>query len=89
MAGDVNGALDDNDNGSLIERPSASGLFVDRAEARELGVSLEQIAEWLIDYRAEQNVKAGESIPEPWADDAEQRLFAGIMVGRRLVADSC
>lgn len=90
LGADVNEALDDNDNDvSLIERPSASGLFVDRAEARELGVSLEQIAEWLIDYRAEDNLQPGQSLPEPWADDPEQRLFAGVVVGRRLVADSC
>jgi hypothetical protein len=56
---------------------------------RLLGVSRQDIADWLTDYRAEDNAKPGEPVPEAWADDPKQKLFAGIMGGKRLLADSC
>jgi hypothetical protein len=90
LKADVDEKFDDNDNGTdLVTRPSASGLFIDRRELRLLGVPMRDIADWLIDYRAEDNAKPGEPVPEAWADDPQQKLFAGIMVGKRLLADSC
>lgn len=87
---DVNQRFDDNDNGrSLVQRVTAAGLFVDVREAKALGVTLAEIAEWLIDYTAEDNTRPGKPLPKAWRDDPQRRLFAGVVVGDRLVADSC
>ncbi|MQA98928.1 MAG: hypothetical protein GEU78_01320 [Actinobacteria bacterium] len=90
LGGDVNARFDDNDNGRrLVMGTSASGLFIDRREAERLGVSLQDIADWLIMYRRKDNLRPGESMPKAWIDDPDQRLFAGIVGGKRLLADSC
>jgi hypothetical protein len=90
LATDINEAFDDNDNGTnVVTRPSASGLFLDRAELARLKLSLQDIADWLIDYRAEDNMRPDEDLPPPWAAAPRQKLFAGIVAGKRLLASSC
>jgi hypothetical protein len=90
LGGDINDQFDDNDNDKkLVMRTSASGLFIDRQEAERLGVSLQEIADWLIDYRRKDNLRPDESMPEAWVDDPDRRLFAGIVGHKRLLADSC
>ena len=90
LTGDIDRAFDDNDNGvDLVWRTTAGGVFIDRAEARALGVSLGEIADWLIDYRARHNAPSGEPLPAPWRDDPDQPLFTAVVAGGRVAASRC
>lgn len=90
LTGDIDRAFDDNDNGvDLVWRTTAGGVFIDRAEARALGVSLEEIAEMLIGYRARENAAPGEPLPAPWRDDPDQPLFNAVVAGGRVAASRC
>ncbi|HJR45957.1 MAG TPA: alkaline phosphatase family protein [Actinomycetota bacterium] len=90
LTGDIDRALDDNDNGiDLVWRTTAGGIFIQRDEAKRLGLTMEEIAEWLIDYRAEDNAPPGEPLPRPWRDDPQQRVFSGVVAGDRLAAAFC
>ena len=90
LTGDVDRAFDDNDNGvDLVWRTTAGGVFIDRAEAKVLGVGLQEIAEWLMGYRARDNSPPGEPLPEPWREDPDQPLFGAVVAGGRLAATRC
>lgn len=90
LTGDIDRAFDDNDNGvDLVWRTTAGGVFIDPAEARALGVSLDEIAEWLIDYRARDNAPSGEPLPAPWRDDPDQPLFNAVVARGRVTASRC
>lgn len=90
LEGDIDRAFDDNENGiGLVWRTSPAGIFIDRDEAKALDVDLKEIAEWLIDYRARDNIPSGDPLPAPWRDDPHQRLFSGVVAAGRLVASFC
>jgi hypothetical protein len=90
LSRDINAHFDDNDNDrNLVVRTSANGVFIDRAEMKELGIELQEIADWLIGYTASDNADPDEPLPRPWRKDPDQPLFAAIMVGKRVAADNC
>ena len=52
---------------------TAAGMFV-----LQEGVSFEQVAEFLTDYRIEDNIPEGrEDIPEQYSDRMQEPIFAG------------
>jgi hypothetical protein len=66
----------------LDERPV--GLWVNRPGAAARGISYGEIANWLIDYRLEQNVPQTEMLPEQYEDKAREPVFAAAFPGEDL-----
>jgi hypothetical protein len=66
----------------LEERPV--GLWVNRSGAAARGVSYGDIANWLIDYRLEDNVPLTESLPDQYKDEARDPVFAAAFPGEEM-----
>ncbi|MBA3429910.1 MAG: alkaline phosphatase family protein, partial [Actinobacteria bacterium] len=73
---DANAALDKTDNGiDLVEFVKSAGMYVRRDDLEPNGVTLKDIAEWAVDYRVEDNLKDGESIPAAFRGEPGDHLF--------------
>lgn len=79
----------DGDSVRLVDRVGASGIYIHRDQLATNGVTLGQIARWVSDYRVGENLKDGENIPAYYDGDAQDRIFDGVMVHRRLVVPDC
>lgn len=87
---DANAALDKTDNGiDLVEFVKSAGMYVRRDDLEPNGVTLKDIAEWAVDYRVEDNLKDGESIPAAFRGEPGDHLFDAALAGGRLGATSC
>jgi Type I phosphodiesterase / nucleotide pyrophosphatase len=69
---------------SLIEQTSASSFFMRRRQLKEHGVTPEQVADFLTGYTIGDNVAEGSEVPEGYEDRTEERIFSGVIPGRRL-----
>lgn len=90
LADDINRRFDRNDDDvRLIDRVGASGIYINRPQLGFNSVSLSEIARWVGDYRVRENLKSGEEIPAYYEGEGADRIFDGVMVGKRLVVPSC
>jgi hypothetical protein len=87
---DVNAALDNTDNGiDLIDRVSSPGAYVNRPELARNGISLREVARWIVGYSVGENLKEGEQMPKSFRGREDERLFDAVLAGPRLAAMSC
>ena len=84
---DMNEAFDDDDGTPLVRRITSAGIFVDEAELAELALS--EVARWLLDYAAEDNLSEGDALPRTWEGRRSEPLFEVVMAGRKVVDRTC
>ena len=82
---DLNDAYDhtSNDRG-VIEDTSAHTLFMNKAELAVNGVTPEEVAQFLYDYRIGDNVSETDPFPTEFVDRKEERIFDSVIPGRLL-----
>lgn len=82
---DLNEAFDraSNDRG-VIEDTSAHTLFMNRTELRTNGVTPEEVADFLYDYRIGDNVSEADPFPPEFAGREGERIFDSVIPGRLL-----
>ena len=72
------------DDLSIIERTSATSLFLSIKEMRANGVSPEEISSFLSRYRIADNLPDGVEAPASFSSHLHQRLFSAVFPGRSL-----
>ena len=68
---------------SLIETTTAAGPFLDRDVARDLGVTAEDVAEFLNGYTIQENYKE-EQLPEGYEDRGDENILAAAYPSDRI-----
>lgn len=87
LADDLNRKFDTNGNDQrLIDRVGAAGIFVRPSELESNGVTLEELAEWVGDYRVGENLKEGQTVPSYYEGTQQDRIFEAVLAKRKLVA---
>jgi hypothetical protein len=66
----------------LEERPV--GIWVNRSGAAARGVAEGEIANWLIDYRLEENVPETETLPKQYEERRREPVFAAAFPGGQM-----
>ncbi|MGH2748848.1 MAG: alkaline phosphatase family protein [Actinomycetota bacterium] len=90
MGRDANAALDRTDDGvGLVMRVVAAGVYVRREQLAANGLTLEDIARWVVRYTVEQNLEPGQELPRAWRARRDEPLFDAALVDGRVVARSC
>ena len=86
---DVNEEFDTNDNETeLVDRVLAHGAHVNVAELNANGTSLVEMAEWLTDYRVEDNAGA-RAIPRYLQGRQQELLFDALVIRGRKTISKC
>jgi hypothetical protein len=90
LRADANRDLDDNGNDvALVDRVVSPGIYLNRSELRALSLTPDDVAEWIVQYTAGENLKKGAELPEAWGGREDEPLFDGAVVNDRLAASSC
>jgi hypothetical protein len=70
----------------LIQLLRPSGFWLDRGWMEANGISFDDVADFLVDYRLEQNVLAGETLGEQYRSRLNERIFDAAIPGHKLEA---
>lgn len=65
------------DADDVFDEARVGHFWVDQAGLQQAGKTLEEIADFLTDYRLEDNLAAGQPAPEGYGDRVNEKLFAG------------
>lgn len=65
------------DSADIFVDGRVGNFWVDEAGLKQAGITLEEIADFLTDYRLEDNLASGESPPDGYEDRLDERLLAG------------
>jgi predicted AlkP superfamily pyrophosphatase or phosphodiesterase len=69
--------------GGVIERTSSTTFFMDKAEMKERGITVEKVASFMSRYRIGDNIPPGEEV-EGAEDRLQERLFEAVFPGKAL-----
>jgi predicted AlkP superfamily pyrophosphatase or phosphodiesterase len=82
---DVNKRFDTNDNDvDLFQDERPVGFWVDRAEMDANGVTMEEISDFLINYRLKENIKPNEDLPDQYDTRLEEPVLAAAFPGEAM-----
>ncbi len=70
------------DGATIIQGSSANVLFTNKAELKVNDVSPEDMASWLTRYTVADNLSAGSSLPEGYADRGDDPVYSAALPGR-------
>jgi Type I phosphodiesterase / nucleotide pyrophosphatase len=87
---DANRDLDTNGNKvALVDRVISPGLYFNRSELGANSLTPKDVAEWVAQYTAGENLKEGDEMRPGWEGREEEPLFDGAVVRDELAATSC
>jgi len=73
----------------LIVNNRGYQLYLDRKQQRNRGISAQDVAAFLRDYRLNENLADLESVPEEFRERANQRVFATAMTAQEMKGMEC
>lgn len=81
---DIARAVGINDPGDLYQGQRPTGMWFNPRTLSRAGISLEEIADFILGYRIRDNVIRGGSVPPAYRDRSDEKLFTAAMPTNRL-----
>ncbi|MDQ3984975.1 MAG: alkaline phosphatase family protein [Actinomycetota bacterium] len=85
LKSDIDKRFDHLDNGSsIVERTSTALYFLNHQEAAANGVTAEEVASWISNYRVSDNVPGGRALLQKYEGSSNDPVFAAVIPGGRI-----
>jgi predicted AlkP superfamily pyrophosphatase or phosphodiesterase len=68
----------------LFQKQRITGFWLNSAAMADNGITVEELANFFVDYRLRDNVAPGATVPEQYQDRLKEKLFAGAWPSTRL-----